>query len=52
MKKGYWIGFYRSISDPARLAEYAALAGPAIQAGGGRILARGIPAAVYELGAE
>ena len=52
MKKGYWIGFYRSISDPVRLAEYAALAGPAIQAGGGRILARGVPVAAYELGAE
>ena len=52
MKKGYWIGFYHAISDPARLSEYAALAGPAIQAGGGRILARGVPAVAYELGIE
>jgi uncharacterized protein (DUF1330 family) len=43
MPKGYWITFYHQISDPARLAEYAALAGPAIKAGGGRFLARGVP---------
>jgi uncharacterized protein (DUF1330 family) len=43
MAKGYWITLYRSVSDRARLAEYAALAGPAIEAGGGRFLARGLP---------
>ena len=42
MAKGYWITFYRSVSNPAALAEYAKLAGPAIQAGGGRMLSRGI----------
>jgi uncharacterized protein (DUF1330 family) len=48
MPKGYWITIYRSVSDPARLAEYAALAGPAITAGGGRFLARGAPAKTFE----
>jgi len=50
MAKGYWITFYRSIKDPAALAEYAKLAAPAIQAGGGSFLARGVPAKVYEAG--
>lgn len=48
MPKAYWISTYRSISDPAALAEYAKLAGPALQAAGGRFLARGMPAHVYE----
>lgn len=48
MPKAYWIATYRSISDPAALAAYAQLAGPAIQAAGGRFLARGMPAKVYE----
>ena len=50
MPKAYWITTYRSISDPAALAEYAKIAGPAIQAAGGRFLARGIPSKVYEAG--
>jgi uncharacterized protein (DUF1330 family) len=48
MPKGYWIAFYRKVMDPARLAEYAALAGPAIVAGGGRFLARGMPVTTFE----
>jgi uncharacterized protein (DUF1330 family) len=40
MKKGYWIVAYRSISDEAALKEYARLAGPAIQAAGGKALVR------------
>lgn len=48
MPKAYWIATYRSIKDPAALAAYAVLAGPAIQAAGGRFLARGMPAKVYE----
>ncbi|MDO9253068.1 DUF1330 domain-containing protein [Hydrogenophaga sp.] len=48
MPKAYWIATYRSINDTAALAAYAALAGPAIQAAGGRFLARGMPAKVYE----
>ena len=50
MAKGYWITFYRSISNPAALAEYAKLAGPAIQAGGGRFLTRGTAVGAYEAG--
>lgn len=50
MAKAYWISAYRSIKDEAALAAYAKLAGPAIQANGGRFLARGVPAATYEAG--
>jgi uncharacterized protein (DUF1330 family) len=50
MAKGYWIAFYRSVSNPEALAEYAKLAGPAIQAGGGRFLARGTAARAFEAG--
>jgi uncharacterized protein (DUF1330 family) len=50
MAKAYWITFYRSIKNPDALAAYAKLAGPAIQAGGGRFLARGAPAKTYEAG--
>jgi uncharacterized protein (DUF1330 family) len=50
MAKAYWICFYRSISNPGALTEYAKLAGPAIQAGGGRFLARGTPAKAFEAG--
>lgn len=50
MAKAYWISAYRSIRDPEALAAYARLAGPAIEAGGGRFLARGRAARVYENG--
>lgn len=50
MAKAYWICCYRSISNPAALSAYAALAGPAIQAGGGRFVVRGTPAKTYEAG--
>jgi len=50
MAKAYWIAFYRSISDPQALAEYAKLAGPAIAAAGGRFLARANAAKAYEAG--
>ena len=50
MAKGYWITFYRSVSNPAALAEYAKLAGPSIQASGGRFLARGVAARTFEAG--
>ena len=50
MAKAYWISFYRTIRDPAALAAYAKLAGPALQGAGGRFLARGAPAKVYEAG--
>jgi uncharacterized protein (DUF1330 family) len=50
MAKAYWITAYRAIRDPEALAAYAKLAGPALQAAGGRFLARGLPAQVYEGG--
>ena len=50
MPKAYWISAYRSVHDPAALAAYAKLAGPALQKGGARFLARGNPAQVYEDG--
>jgi uncharacterized protein (DUF1330 family) len=52
MSKAYWVSVYRSVSDPDKLAAYAKLSGPAIAAGGGRMLARGIPAQVYEAGVQ
>jgi uncharacterized protein (DUF1330 family) len=50
MAKAYWISCYRQVKDPAKLAAYAKLAGPAIQGGGGRFLARSVAAAAYEDG--
>ena len=50
MAKAYWVACYRSISSPDALAAYAKLAAPAITAAGGRFLARGNPAKVYENG--
>jgi len=50
MAKGYWIACYREVTQPERLAAYAKLAGPAIEAGGGRFLARGTAAQAYESG--
>ena len=50
MAKAYWISCYRKINDPAKLTAYAKLAGPAIEAGGGRFLARAPAAKAYEDG--
>jgi uncharacterized protein (DUF1330 family) len=50
MRKAYWISTYQEVIDGTKLAAYAALAGPAISAGGGRFLARVIPTKVYEAG--
>jgi uncharacterized protein (DUF1330 family) len=52
MAKAYWISTYRSVSNPDALAAYAKLAGPALTAAGGRFLARGVPAQVYEAGLQ
>ncbi len=52
MAKVYWITTYRSISNPDALAAYAKLAGPALTGAGGRFLARGVPAQVYEAGLQ
>ena len=50
MAKAYMVVTYRSLSNPEALAAYAKLAGPAIQAAGGRFLVRGMPAKTYEMG--
>lgn len=50
MAKAYWITCYREVSQPDKLAAYAKLAGPSIEAGGGRFLARGVAAKAYEAG--
>lgn len=50
MAKAYWITFYRKIHDPNKMAAYAKLAGPAIESGGGRFLARATPAKTYDQG--
>jgi uncharacterized protein (DUF1330 family) len=52
MPKAYWVVTYRSIKNPDAMQGYAKLAGPAIAAGGGRFLARGMPVKAYEAGME
>lgn len=48
MPAGYWINTFTAIHDESRLVRYVELAGPAIRAAGGRFLARGEPAHVFE----
>jgi uncharacterized protein (DUF1330 family) len=50
MAKAYMVVTYRSLKDPKALEAYAKLAGPAVQAAGGRFLVRGMPAKTYEMG--
>jgi uncharacterized protein (DUF1330 family) len=50
MAKGYFISCYRQLKDPAKLAAYGKLAVPAIEAAGGRFLARGVALKAYESG--
>jgi uncharacterized protein (DUF1330 family) len=50
MAKAYWISCYRHVSNPDKLAAYATLAGPAIEGGGGRFLARTTAVQAYEDG--
>ncbi|HEY6834597.1 MAG TPA: DUF1330 domain-containing protein [Pseudolabrys sp.] len=48
--KGYWVSCVRKINDPDKMATYGKLAGPAIVAAGGKVLARGVASASYEAG--
>jgi uncharacterized protein (DUF1330 family) len=48
--KAFWVNVYRAINNQAAFEAYAKLAGPAIEAGGGRFIVRGNPANVYEQG--
>ena len=50
MAKAYWIANYRSVRNPEALLAYAKLAAPVLMAAGGRVLARDMPAQVYESG--
>jgi uncharacterized protein (DUF1330 family) len=50
MAKAYVMVMYRSSPEPTSFAQYGELAIPAVQDGGGRILARGLPAKTYEAG--
>ena len=46
----YWITTYQAVHDPDKVAAYAALAGPALTAAGGRFLVRGMPEVTFERG--
>jgi uncharacterized protein (DUF1330 family) len=50
MPKAYWVSMYSEVHDPDKLAAYAVLAAPAIEAGGGHFLARGNAAHAFENG--
>jgi uncharacterized protein (DUF1330 family) len=50
MAKGYWVVAYHGIKNQDAFQAYAKLASPAIQAAGGKYLARGNPAKTYESG--
>lgn len=46
----YWISIYREITDEAKVAAYAELAGPSLRGAGGTFIARGLPEQTYESG--
>ena len=46
----YWISVYNEIVDPAKVAAYAKLARPALEAAGGSFIAAGVPEQAYEAG--
>jgi len=50
MPKAYIMVMYRSSPEPSTFAQYGELAILAVHAGGGRMLARGMPAKTYEAG--
>ena len=50
MPKGYWVAAYHEIHDEDKFAAYLQLAGPAIKAGGGTYLTRGMAAKAFEAG--
>jgi uncharacterized protein (DUF1330 family) len=50
MAKGYFVVTYRKITNQEKWSAYAKLAAPAIQKAGGKFIARGMPAKVYEQG--
>ncbi|MET9618205.1 DUF1330 domain-containing protein [Kitasatospora indigofera] len=50
MAKGYWVSVYPAMSGPERLTAYEELAGPAVRAGGGRLLSRDGRIVAHEAG--
>lgn len=50
MAKGYWVTQYKKIHDADKMAAYGKLAGPAIEAAGGRIIVRATHAVPYDAG--
>ena len=50
MKKGYWVVAYRTISNESAQQEYSKLAGPVIQANGGKALIRTSDVEPFEAG--
>lgn len=48
MAKAFSVVTYKNISDADSFAAYAKIAGPAIEAEGGRFIARGEPAEILE----
>jgi uncharacterized protein (DUF1330 family) len=48
--KAYWVSLYSEVHDPEKLAAYAVLAGPALEAAGGRFVARGSATYAFENG--
>jgi len=50
MPKAYWVATYRTVSNADALAAYGKNAGTALQAAGGRILTRGMPALTLDGG--
>ena len=50
MAKGYWVSTYRAVHDQDKMAAYAKLAGPSVEANGGKFIVRGVAAKAYEQG--
>ena len=46
----YWVSQYREITDEDKMSAYSKLGRPALEAAGGRFLARGLPEQLYEAG--
>ena len=50
MAKAYWVVTYRKITNQEKWGAYAKIAVPALQGSGGKLIARGMPAKLYEKG--
>jgi uncharacterized protein (DUF1330 family) len=52
MAKAYWVSVYKEVHDENKLAAYAKLAVPAVEAFCGKFIARGVAAEAYEAGVK